>query len=104
VNELRFFIHNISKTSVRQWEKEMLRISVETNLKPENVIQQAINLFTKDYGLKVKEECPDSVELEGSGGGVSIGAKAGDKKTEVEIVTTEFEEQVKEFTNYLKKK
>jgi hypothetical protein len=44
------------------------------------------------------------VELEGSGGGVSIGAKAGDKKTEVEIVTTEFEEQVKEFTNYLKKK
>jgi hypothetical protein len=82
----------------------MLRISVETNLKPENVIQQAKNLFTKDYGLKVKDECADSVELEGSGGGISIGAKAGAMKTEVEIVTTEFEEQVKEFTSYLKKK
>jgi hypothetical protein len=104
MNKLRFFIHNVSEISVRQREKEMLRISVETNLKPESVIQQAIKLFTKDYGLKVKEECPDSVELEGSGGGISIDAKAKDKKTEVEIVTTEFEEQVKEFTSYLKKK
>jgi hypothetical protein len=82
----------------------MLRIAGETNLKAADVIQQAVKLFTQQYGLMIKEESPDSVELEGGGGGILVKTKAGPKKTEVEIVTTEWEDPVKEYMRYLSKK
>ena len=82
----------------------MLRISGETNLKAADVIQQSAKYFNKQYGLTVKEESPDSVELEGGGGGILVKTKAGPHKTEVEIVTTEWEEPVKEYMRYLSKK
>jgi hypothetical protein len=82
----------------------MLRISGETNLKPDQVLQQAAKVFTKDYGLLIKEQTEDSVELEGAGGGILVKTKAGEKKTEVEIVTNEWEEPVKEYMRYLKNK
>jgi hypothetical protein len=82
----------------------MLRISGETDLKPQEVILQASKFFTQQYGLKIKKQSQERVEMEGGGGGVSIGASTSAKKTEVEIVTTEWEEPVKEFMRYLSKK
>ena len=82
----------------------MLRISTETKMKPEVVIQAAAKYFTEQYGLKVKEQDEESIELEGGGGGVAVGVKIVDKKTQVEVVTTEWEIQVKEFMGRLKGK
>jgi hypothetical protein len=84
--------------------KAMLRIAGETNLKPNEVIQQAARLFTQQCGLIIKEESLTSIELEGGGGGIVIGTKPGARKTEVEIVTNQWEEPVKDFLAYLSKK
>jgi hypothetical protein len=73
-------------------------------MKPEAVIKAAAKYFTEQFGLKVKEQDADSIELEGGGGGVAVGVKTVDKKTQVEVVTNEWEIQVKEFMGSLKGK
>jgi hypothetical protein len=82
----------------------MLRISTETKMKPAEVIKAAAKYFTEQYGLKVKEQDEDSIELEGGGGGVALGVKTVEKKTQVEVVTNEWEIQVKDFMGWLKGK
>ena len=82
----------------------MLRISTETKMKPAAVIKAAAKYFTEQYGLKVKEQDEERIELEGGGGGVAVGVKIVDKKTQVESVTNEWEIQVKEFMGSLKGK
>lgn len=75
----------------------MLRIATETKLSPEEAIKQAIEFFSGNYGLEVKDQEPTHVYLEGGGGGVEIATKTQDNKTSVEIVSREWDFQVKEF-------
>ena len=75
----------------------MLRIATETKLSPEEAIKQAIEFFSGNYGLEVKDQEPTHAYLEGGGGGIEIAAKTQDNKTSVEIVSREWDFQVKEF-------
>jgi len=58
----------------------MLRISTETKMKPEAVIKAAAKYFTEQFGLKVKEQDADSIELEGGGGGVAVVLKPSTRR------------------------
>ena len=76
----------------------MIRIETKTKLTPEAAIKQAIKFFGPGgLGLKVMDQSPDSARFEGGGGSVAISACAAEKKTSVELVSQEWEYQVKEF-------
>ncbi len=79
----------------------MLRISGESKMKPEAVIKAAEKYFTEQYGLKVKQQDTECIEFEGGGGGVLVSVNAAPKKTEIDVVTTEFENPVKDFMVWL---
>lgn len=82
----------------------MLRISGESKMQPEAVLKAASKYFSEKYGLKIKQQDADSIELEGGGGGVVVGVTASGKKTEIEIVTSEFENPVKDFLSWINNK
>jgi len=82
----------------------MLRIAGMTKIKPQAVIQYGIKFFVKQYGLILKTQSPDSAQFEGGGGGITIRVSLAGSQTEIEIVTMEWEEPVKEFMLWLKKK
>ena len=76
----------------------MLKIETKTKLNPEEAIKEAVAFFGPGgYGLEVKNEAPDCASFEGSGGGVSVFACAGEKETSVELESREWDNQVKEF-------
>lgn len=72
-----------------------MRYGASSKLPPEKVIAKAKTYFGK-VGLKVVNEDLCSVCLEGGVGGVTV-TVCGEKETEVEILTTEFDHQVKQF-------
>ena len=82
----------------------MLKIGTETKLKPEEVIERALKFFGPDggYGLSVGEQTDDTVCFEGGGGGVEVVACAGEKGTSVDVVSREWDAQVKEFMTTIK--
>ena len=83
----------------------MLRIAVESKLKPEDVIKKSLGFFAADgNNMKVVEQTDCCVSFEGAGGTVSLTTQTDGKKTSVEIVTQEWEESVKEFMRRIKTK
>ena len=73
-------------------------MSAKTKLKPEEVVRRAVNFFGPGgYGLGVKEQTSDYVCLEGGGGVVEVIASAEGKGASVELVSREWDYQVKEF-------
>lgn len=76
----------------------MLNIETTSKLSPEETIRRAVEFFgPQGYGLKVKEEAPCCVELEGGGGGVAVSASAQDKGSKIILESREWDYQVKEF-------
>jgi hypothetical protein len=76
----------------------MIRIGAKTKLKPEEVVRRAVKFFDPGgYGLEVKEEFAGCVCLEGGGGSVEVIALAEAKGASVELVSQEWDYQVKEF-------
>jgi hypothetical protein len=76
----------------------MLRMSVKTKLKPDEVIKRAVNFFGPGgYGLGVEEQSSDYVCFEGGGGNVEVSASAEGKGASVELVSREWDYQVKKF-------
>jgi hypothetical protein len=76
----------------------MIRMAAKTKLKPGEVIRRAVNFFGPGgYGLEVKNESTGYVCLEGGGGGVEVIASAEAKGASVELVSREWDYQVKEF-------
>ena len=73
----------------------MLRLSFETSLKPEEVIDQAEEYFMK-VGLEVKEKGQCCLRLEGGGGYVNLDIYEK-KRTEVELTGREWEYHIKKF-------
>lgn len=76
----------------------MIRMSVKTRLRPEEVVRRAVNFFgLGGHGLKVTNESPGYVCLEGGGGGVEVIASGEAKGASVELVSREWDYQAKEF-------
>ncbi len=78
----------------------MLKIATKTKLNPEKAIKQAIEFFGPGgYGLEVKEQSTECASFEGGGGGVEVTACAEGKGASVELISSEWDYQVKEFIN-----
>jgi hypothetical protein len=80
----------------------MIRIETKTKLNPVKAISKAIAFFGPEgLGLKVTDQSADYVHFEGGGGSVELNARAEEKKTRVELVSQEWEYQVKEFIDLI---
>jgi len=76
----------------------MIRMSSKTKLKPEEVVRRAVSFFGPGgYGLEVKNKSTDCIYFEGGGGNVGVIASAEGKGASVELVSREWDYQVKEF-------
>jgi len=79
----------------------MARYGVKTKMSPEEIIQQAVEFFGKDgVGLEVTECGPCCAVFAGGGGHVSVTVSEG-KGTEVELVTREWDYDVKRFVRQI---
>jgi hypothetical protein len=80
----------------------MIRITKQTGLAPEEVIDRASKYFGKDgQGLQEKERNPCCLSFEGGGGYLSIAIYDEEKYRMVEIESREFEYQAKRFLETL---
>ncbi len=76
----------------------MIKITKQTKLAPEEVIDRAAKFFGKGgEGLEEKERNPCCLSFEGAGGYVSISIYEEEKHRMVELETREFEYQAKQF-------
>ena len=76
----------------------MLRISKESKMRPEKVLEKAKGFFgTGGVGLEMMAACETDVRFEGGGGFVVVEVCERGKGAEVTIETREWEYQAKEF-------
>ena len=75
----------------------MLNIEGKTKLSPEEVIKKTVEFFSTGYGLKVKQQTLACVSFEGGGGFVDVTVCAEEKGTSVEVVSREWDLEVKKF-------
>lgn len=76
----------------------MLRMEAKTKLSPEQAVKKALEFFgPKGLGMNVKEETPTCVYLEGGGGEVQVTACEEGKVTKLELVSREWDNQLKKF-------
>jgi hypothetical protein len=78
----------------------MLRIEIKTRLAPEEVLKRA-NKFFGGYRINVVEQTPDCESLEAIREGVGISVNKSDKITTVQLVSQQWENQVKDFIETL---
>jgi hypothetical protein len=76
-----------------------MHYGISTKLPPDKVIEKAVEYFSK-LGLRVRERTDCSLFMEGTGGYVDLGVCGGDG-TDVDIVTQEWNEHVKQFLQRL---
>ncbi len=74
----------------------MIHISTKTRQKPEEVIEKAVQYFSRELGLKLTDRSICGAYFEGAGGHVKISLSVNDE-TEVEVESREWENQAKEF-------
>ena len=80
----------------------MLNISRKTSLSSEEIKQKTKDFFgPKGLKLELTEEESDCLTFIGGGGYVTATIRPEEGKNIVEIVTNEWEYQVKEFISYL---
>ncbi len=78
----------------------MLNIEVKTNLSQEEVTKRLKKFFGgKELGLDLKEETAQCLTFEGGGGFVNATLCSEEGKTRVDLVTREWEYQVKQFAS-----
>ena len=77
----------------------MLHIATRTKLNPEAAIERAVAFFGPDggYGLKINDRTAGSVCFIDANGGVDVYACAEENGTTVDLVSREWDSQVKEF-------
>jgi hypothetical protein len=81
----------------------MLRIATVTKLKPEEAIQKAIKYFGPDgHKLKVSNQTDTSAFFEGGGGSVAVTAYIEKCETNVDLISREWDFQVKEFIQLIR--
>ncbi len=80
----------------------MLKLSTESKLSPEEIIQRAIKFFGPEgYGLEVTDQSETGVSFTGGGGGVAVTAYIEGKKTTVDITSREWDYQTRQFLRAL---
>jgi len=81
----------------------MLNLEVKTKLSQEETIQQLKKYFGKGgLGLEVTEETPQCINFEGGGGHVIATICQEGDKTRIDLVTQEWDYQVKKFVSDLR--
>jgi hypothetical protein len=76
----------------------MIRLVGKTRLSPEEAVKRAVAFFgPAGYGLTVKERTASYVCLEGGGGIIEVSASAQGKGASLELVSREWDYQVKQF-------
>jgi hypothetical protein len=81
----------------------MIRMAAKTSMSPEEAIKRAVAFFGPGgYGLEIKEQSASYICFEGGGGVVEVYASAQGKDTALELVSQEWDYQVKEFLGSLK--
>jgi len=78
----------------------MLNLEIVTGLSQEEVIKRLKAFFSgKEMGLDLKEETAQCLTFEGGGGFVTATLCSEEGKTRVDLVTREWEYQVKQFAS-----
>jgi len=76
----------------------VLKIGTKTRLNAEEAIRRAVEFFgPAGYGLKLVEATPTSACFEGVGGRVEVVACTEGKETSIDLISEEWDYQVKEF-------
>ena len=76
----------------------MTRYGVKTRFSPEQIIEKAVAWFGKEgLGLEITERGDCCATFVGGGGHIAITATAGEPKTDIELVTREWDYDVKRF-------
>ena len=80
----------------------MLNLERKTKLSQEEVVKQLRRFFGKEgLGLDLKEETPQCLTFQGGGGYVTATLCPEEGQTRVDLVTQEWDYQVKEFASNL---
>jgi hypothetical protein len=83
--------------------RNMLNLECKTALAPEKVLEELKRSFGKGgLGLEVKEENEQCITFEGGGGYITATLCKEKGKTRVEMVTQEWDYQVKQFASKLR--
>ncbi len=81
----------------------MTNLDVRTKLKQEEIIDRLKKYFGKGgLGLEVTEETPQCLTFEGGGGYVTATLCSEEDKTRINLVTQEWDFQVKQFASGLR--
>ncbi len=81
-------------------DKSMLNLECKTRLSQEDVIKQTKRFFGKGgLGLELTEETPQCLTFEGGGGFVTVTLCSEEEQTRVDLVTQEWDYQVKRFAS-----
>ena len=81
----------------------MIRITKQTRLKPQDIIERASNFFGKEgEALEEKQRNPCCISFEGAGGYVTVSVIEEDKYRTIDVETREFEYQAKQFLKKFK--
>jgi hypothetical protein len=80
----------------------MLNLDVKTKVSQEEVMKRLKKFFGKGgLGLDVTEEAPQCLTFQGGGGHVTATLCPEEGKTRINLVTQEWENQVKKFASSL---
>jgi len=72
-----------------------MHYGISSDLPPEKVMDKAAEYFGK-LGLKVTDRQKDTLCMEGGGGYITL-TVCGGKETDVDVITQEWNDQVKQF-------
>jgi len=85
-----------------QRRRDVISYGKETKLKPDQVIDKAVQFFgPSGLGLQVEDQGAGCVRFTGGGGYVYLSTCEGKKETEVSLEAREWEYQAKEFVGRL---
>ncbi len=79
----------------------MLRLNIKTKLSADEAIRKAVAYFHGQRGLEVTEQGPASAFFTGGGGIVEVYYYTEGKKSSIELVSREWDYQVKEFAHHI---
>lgn len=81
----------------------MLNLHATTKMSVEDVLKKAIGFFGPGgYGLEIRAQEEGYAYFQGGGGGVEVSIHPENGKTAVDMITREWENQVKEFAIKIK--
>ena len=79
-------------------KRELIRIGKTSKRTMEQVLDRAAIFFgPSGLGLRLDSRSPDSIRLEGGGGHVVVTVKPDGKRTDVDVVSIEWDHHAKRF-------